>query len=98
MDIVNYVNKVGKLVNDSTKYNVKLDRTSIENVILIKHFDDLIKKLQEDINITEEDKAKAIARINSYISCMKKEMNFYPEMAIDPDCILTEVDEYIIQE
>lgn len=98
MDVVSYVNKVGKLVNDSTKYHVKLDRTSIKNIILINHFGDLLDKLEVDNNISEEIKLATITKINNYINCLKKEMNFYPEQIIDPDCILTEVEEYIIQE
>ena len=41
MDIANYVNKVGELVNQSTKCNVDLDRTSITNLILLLHLDKL---------------------------------------------------------
>ena len=37
MDIANYVSKVGELVNQSTKYNTKLDRTSITNLVLLLH-------------------------------------------------------------
>lgn len=98
MDTVNYVNEVGKQVNDSTKYNTKLDRTSIENLVLISHFDKLLDQVNADDNLEEEDKTKIINKINKYILCLKKEMNFYPEKAIDPDCILTEVEEHIIQE
>ena len=54
MDTVNYVNKVGKLVNDSTKYNVKLDRVSIENLVLISHFDELVKQVNADKKLTSE--------------------------------------------
>ena len=43
MDIANYVNKVGKLVNQSTKYNAKLDRVSITNLVLLLHLDKLAK-------------------------------------------------------
>lgn len=98
MDTVNYVNKVGKLVNDSTKYNVKLDRTSIENVVLISHFGDLVKQISADTKLTEEQKTKTLKKVNRYINCLKKQMNFYPEKNIAPDCILTEVEEHIIQE
>lgn len=97
MDIVNYVNKTGKLVNDSTKYIAKLDKTSITNIVLISHFNDLLnwmKTADSEYEITQEDKDM----INRFILCMKKEMNFYPEKLIDPDCILTEVSEHIIQE
>ena len=41
MDIANYVSKVGELVNQSTKYNTKLDRTSITNLVLLLHLDKL---------------------------------------------------------
>ncbi|QOR57980.1 hypothetical protein [uncultured phage cr50_1] len=98
MDTVNYVNKVGKLVNDSTKYNVKLDRTSIENVVLISHFGDLVKQISADTKLTEEQKTKTLKKVNRYINCLKKQMNFYPEKNIASDCILTEVEEHIIQE
>ena len=92
MDTVNYVNKVGKLVNDSTKYNVKLDRVSIENLVLISHFDELVKQL------TSEQKTKVLKKLNNYINCLKKKINFYPEKNIKPDCILTETEKHIIQE
>ena len=43
---------------------------------------------------TEDD----INKIKNYINCLKKQISFYPEKVIDPDCIMTEVEEYIIQE
>ena len=60
MDTVNYVNKVGKLVNDSTKYNVKLDRVSITNLVLLLHLDKLAKWAANNLNdeefpITQDD-------------------------------------------
>ena len=58
MELAQYVNKVGELVNQSTKCNVELDK----------------------------------------VCCLKKQINFYPEKDIDNDCILTEVEEHIIQE
>lgn len=99
MDIANYVNKVGKLVNQSTKYNVKLDRVSITNLVLLLHLDKLAKWAANNLNdeefpITQDD----IDKIIGYIHCLKKQINFYPEKDIDPDCILTEVKEHIIQE
>lgn len=99
MDIANYVNKVGELINQSTKYNVKLDRVSITNTVLLLHLDELVQWATDNINneefpITQED----INKITEYINCLKKQINFYPEKDIDPDCILTEVDEFIIQE
>lgn len=98
MDIVNYVNKVGKLINDHTKYNAKLDIVSIENLVIVNHFNDLISQINEDVNLTEEQKTEVLNKINNYINCLKKEINFYPEKVIEPDCILTEVEEHIIQE
>ena len=67
MDTVNYVNKVGKLVNDSTKYNVKLDRVSIENLVLISHFDELVKQVNADKKLTSEEKTKVLKKLNNYI-------------------------------
>ena len=63
MDTVNYVNKVGKLVNDSTKYNVKLDRVSIENLVLISHFDELVKQVNVDKKLTDEEKTKVYIKL-----------------------------------
>lgn len=98
MDTVNYVNKVGKLVNDSTKYNVKLDRVSIENLVLISHFDELVKQVNADKKLTSEQKTKVLKKLNNYINCLKKKINFYHEKNIKPDCILTETEKHIIQE
>ena len=42
MDTVNYVNKTGKLINNSTKYNAKLDRVSITNLVLVNHLNDIL--------------------------------------------------------
>lgn len=99
MDIANYVSKVGELVNQSTKYNTKLDRTSITNLVLLLHLDELsswasTKLGDEDFPITQED----VDKIIGYIHCLKKQINFYPEKDIDNDCILTEIEEHIIQE
>lgn len=99
MDIANYVNKVGELVNQSTKYNAKLDRVSITNLVLLLHLDKLSKWAannlsNEEFPITQDD----VDKIIGYIHCLKKQINFYPEKDIDPDCILTEVKEHIIQE
>lgn len=99
MDIANYVSKVGELVNQSTKYNTKLDRTSITNLVLLLHLDKLsnwasTKLGDEDFPITQKD----VDKIIGYIHCLKKQINFYPEKDIDNDCILTEIEEHIIQE
>lgn len=99
MDIANYVNKVGDLVNQSTKYNAKLDRVSITNLILLSHLESVriwaeSKIDDETYDITQDD----VNKIVGYMNCLKKEINFYPEMVVDDDCILTEVEEYIIQE
>ena len=98
MDIVDYVNKVGKQVNDHTKYSAKIDRISIKNIIIISNIDDVIFKVENDKNIPLEDKELILKKLNGYLNCLKKEMNFYPSKNIDEDCILTEVDNYIIQE
>lgn len=99
MDIANYVSKVGELVNQSTKYNAKLDRVSITNLILLLHLDKLSKWANtkigdEEFPITQDD----VDKIIEYINCLKKQVNFYPDKDIDEDCILTEVEEHIIQE
>lgn len=99
MDTANYVNNVGKQINDSTKYCVNLDRTSIINIVLVKHLTEVynwleIKLAEEDSEFTEEQ----LSKIDGYINCLKKEINFFENKEIDEDCILTEVDEFIIQE
>lgn len=101
MDTVNYVNKTGKLINNSTKYNAKLDRVSITNLVLVNHLNDILiwienhKTNLEDYPLLTSDN---ITKINHYINCLKKQINFYPEQYIDQDCILTEVEEFITQE
>lgn len=99
MDIANYVNKVGELVNQSTKHNAKLDRASITNLVLLLHLDKLsswasTKVGNKEFPITQED----VDKIIGYIHCLKKQINFYPDKDLDEDCILTEVKEHIIQE
>ena len=98
MDTVDYVNKVGKQVNDHTKYSVRLDRISIKNIIIIPHIDSPITNVELDENIEQEDKDIILKKLNRYVNCLKKEMNFYPSKITDENCILTEVDNYIIQE
>lgn len=101
MDTVNYVNKTGKLINNSTKYNAKLDKVSITNLVLINHLNDILIWIENNKNnldeyplLTEDN----ISKINNYINCLKKQINFYPEKYVSPDCILTEVEEFITQE
>lgn len=101
MDTVNYVNKTGKLINNSTKYNAKLDKASITNLVLINHLNDILTWIENNKNnldeyplLTEDN----ISKINNYINCLKKQINFYPEKYVSPDCILTEVEEFITQE
>lgn len=101
MDTVNYVNKTGKLINNSTKYNAKLDKVSIINLVLINHLNDILTWIENNKNnldeyplLTEDN----ISKINNYINCLKKQINFYPEKYVSPDCILTEVEEFITQE
>lgn len=99
MELAQYVNKVGELVNQSTKCNAELDRVSITNLVLLLHLDKLsnwasTKIDDEDFPITQED----VDKIIECMHCLKKQINFYPEKDIDDDCILTEVEEHIIQE
>lgn len=99
MDTVSYVNKVGRQVNDSTKYRVTLDRTSIMNVTLIAHLTEIYNKLEQEITSdTTEFTQEDLNKIGGYINCMKKEMNFFETKDIVEDGILTEVDELITQE
>lgn len=93
MDLVQYVNKVGKQINDSTKVNVDIDSTSVTNIVLLNHF---IELRNEAIN--RKDPAEVIEVIDRQINCLKKQINFYYTQDIDDDCILTEVEEHIIQE
>ena len=101
MDTVNYVNKTGKLINNSTKYNAKLDRVSITNLVLVNHLNDILIWIENHKTNLEEYPlltSDNITKINNYIICLKKQINFYPEQYIDQDCILTEVEEFITQE
>lgn len=94
MDTANYVQQVGKLINKATKYNAKLNRTDITNIVLIKHINDLLKFAMSKDDITEEQ----INKLKQYVLCLKKEISLYPEMLIENDCILTETEKHIIQE
>lgn len=101
MDTANYVDKVGKLINNHTKYSVKLDKTAITNTVLIKHLQYVYDRALNDFYngaLSEILTLEEIERINHYIHCLKKEIKFYPEKVIDPDCIMTEVNKHIIQE
>ena len=101
MDTVNYVNKTGKLINNSTKYNAKLDRVSITNLVLVNHLNDILIWIENHKTNLEEYPlltSDNITKINNYINCLKKQINFYPKQYIDQDCILTEVEEFITQE
>lgn len=93
MDLVQYVNKVGKQINDSTKVNVDIDSTSVTNIVLLNHF---IELRNEAIN--RKDPIEVIEAIDRQINCLKKQINFYYTQDIDDDCILTEVEKCIIQE
>lgn len=99
MDVANYVNNVGKQVNDFTKYCAMLDRTSITNITLIYHLAYIYNRLKGDIESSNVDYTQEdLDKIEQYILNLKKEVRFYETKRIDPDCILTEVDENIIQE
>ena len=93
MDLVQYVNKVGKQINDSTKVNVEIDNTSVTNIVLLNHFIELRNEA-----LCRQDPTEVIESIDRQINCLKKQINFYYTQDIDDDCILTEVEEHIIQE
>jgi hypothetical protein len=93
MDLVQYVNKVGKQINDSTKVNVEIDNTSVTNIVLLNHFIELRNEA-----LRRQDPTEVIESIDRQINCLKKQINFYYTQDIDDDCILTEVEEHIIQE
>lgn len=98
MDTANYVKTVGALVNDSTKYTIKLDELSVTNIVLIKYMQDLYDKLIEMYpSFTEEFKELFTIdviqkKLNGYTNCLKKEINFYETKVASEDCILTELD------
>lgn len=101
MDHAQYVNKVGKQINDSTKMNVDIDNTSVTNIVLIPHLETIYNQLESDLKkndpyfpFTQED----LVKIGGYINCLKKQINFYEVQDIDNDCILTETEKHIIQE
>ena len=101
MDHAQYVNKVGKQINDSTKMNVDIDNTSVTNIVLISHLETIYNQLESDLkkndpdfHFTQED----LIKIGGYINCLKKQINFYEIQDIDNNCILTEIEEHIIQE
>lgn len=98
MDTALYVNQIGSLVNDSTKYTVNIDESAVTNVSLIAHLNSVLEQLPEKWELfPEEFKEKWMVegitkKINSYIHCMKKEMNFYTTKVETENCILTELD------
>lgn len=91
MDTVHYVNVVGKLVNDSTKYTNDIDEVSVTNIVLINHLQSL---LDSGIEIEEESRKK----ISAYILCMKKELNFYASKYVEEAYILMEDSGYVLDE
>lgn len=101
MDHAQYVNKVGKQINDSTKMNVDIDNTSVTNIILIPHLEVIYNQLESDLKKNDPDfpfTQEDLIKIGGYINCLKKQINFYEIQDIDNDCILTEIEEHIIQE
>lgn len=101
MDHAQYVNKVGKQINDSTKMNVDIDNTSVTNIVLIPHLEVIYNQLESDLKKNDPDfpfTQEDLIKIGGYINCLKKQINFYEIQDIDNDCILTEIEEYIIQE
>lgn len=100
MDVANYVNKVGKIANDATKYNIKIDRNTLINIILFNHLHELVGLANDLLNVTEYSEPitqEDINKLNEYANCLKKEIDIYPVDAVD-NCVLTEVKEYIVQE
>lgn len=101
MDHAQYVNKVGKQINDSTKINVDIDNTSVTNIVLIPHLEVIYNQLESDLKKNDPDfpfTQEDLIKIGGYINCLKKQINFYEIQDIDNDCILTEIEEHIIQE
>ena len=101
MDHAQYVNKVGKQINDSTKMNVDIDNTSVTNIVLIPHLEVIYNQLESDIKKNDPDfpfTQEDLIKIGGYINCLKKQINFYEVQDIDNDCILTETEKHIIQE
>lgn len=101
MDHAQYVNKVGKQVNDSTKMNVDIDNISVTNIVLIPHLETIYNQLESDLKKNDPDfpfTQEDLVKIGGYINCLKKQINFYEVQDIDNDCILTETEKHIIQE
>ena len=101
MDHAQYVNKVGKQINDSTKMNVDIDNTSVTNIVLIPHLETIYNQLESDVKKNDPDfpfTQEDLIKIGGYINCLKKQINFYEVQDIDNDCILTETEKHIIQE
>lgn len=101
MNHAQYVNKVGKQINDSTKMNVDIDNTSVTNIVLIPHLEVIYNQLESDLKKNDPDfpfTQEDLIKIGGYINCLKKQINFYEIQDIDNDCILTEIEEHIIQE
>lgn len=101
MDHAQYVNKVGKQINDSTKMNVDIDNTSVTNIVLIPHLEVIYNQLESDLKKNDPDfpfTQEDLIKIGGYINCLKKQINFYEIQDIDNDCIFTEIEEHIIQE
>lgn len=101
MDHAQYVNKVGKRINDSTKMNVDIDNTSVTNIVLIPHLETIYNQLESDLKKNDPDfpfTQEDLVKIGGCINCLKKQINFYEVQDIDNDCILTETEKHIIQE
>lgn len=101
MDHAQYVNKVGKQINDSTKMNVDIDNTSVTNIVLIPYLETIYNQLESDLKKNDPDfpfTQEDLIKIGGYINCLKKQINFYEIQDIDNDCILTETEKHIIQE
>lgn len=101
MDTANYVNQVGALINDSTKYTVDIDESSVENISVIYYLNELLTSLSTIYSTLPEDFKELYTeeyiqkKLEAYIHCLKKETNFYANKEIDEDCVLTELDGHI---
>lgn len=79
MDHAQYVNKVGKQINDSTKMNVDIDNTSITNIVLIPHLEVIYNQLESDLKKNDPDfpfTQEDLIKIGGYIKLFKKTNKF----------------------
>lgn len=81
--------------------NIDIDNTSVTNIVLIPHLETIYNQLESDLKKNDPDfpfTQEDLIKIGGYINCLKKQINFYEIQDIDNNCILTEIEEHIIQE